>query len=109
MATSFPLNRTQVFPLSGNGLTTIELRALLQELVDHQSGVCVRPRLLGQMWMPNFLRPVRMVGKGIILFDETIMEYKVIQELRDVMQIEVDAPYKDVQPFFHYDVRPAVE
>jgi hypothetical protein len=109
MDTSRPLNQNSTLPLTANGTTTIQLKALLQELVDHQPNVCVRLRLLGQMWMPNFMRPVRMLGKGIILFDETIMEYKVVQELRDVMQFELDSPYKEAQPFFHYEVRPSLE
>jgi hypothetical protein len=109
MATSRHLNQNPIFPVSGNGITTIELKAFLRELVDHPSNVCVRMRLIGKMWMPNFMRPVRMSGKGIILFDETIMEYEIVQDLSDVMQLEIDAPYKDVQPYFHYEVRPSFD
>lgn len=109
MATSLFLNHSE-FPLSGSNRTTAtRLKALLQELVDHKPGVSVRLRLIGQMWMPNFMRPVRMMGKGIILFDETIIEYKVVPNLWDVVQFELDSPYKETKPYFHYEVQPTVD
>jgi hypothetical protein len=89
--------------------STIELRRLFQELVDHQLNVCVRIRLLGQMWMQNFMRPIRLTEKGIVLFDETIMEYVFIKELGDVMQFELDGSHKNLQPYFHYEVRPVID
>jgi hypothetical protein len=85
-------------------VTILSLRRLLVELKDHRPDICVRYRLIGQMWAKQFLRVNRLTDEGVILNDETSNKSITIPELAQVMQFEIDKPFQAYQPYFHYDV-----
>jgi hypothetical protein len=87
-------------------VNTLSLRNLLQELNAHNSGVCFRFRLLGEMWKPNFMRIVKVTDSGAILTDELTKEFVFLSDLSDVVQFELDNRHKDYEPHFHYEVAP---
>jgi len=94
------LNRTLI--------SVLELRRLLFDLLEKRPDICVSFRLLGELWNVNFLRVMRMTEKGGIFFDEAHGLVSV-SDLNFVMQFEIDKPFQVFQPYYHYEVTPAVE
>ena len=87
----------------------LELRRLLFELKEHRPDICFRYRLIGQMWAPDFLRVIHLTDKGAILNDETSGKLIKILDISHFMQFELDKPFQNYQPYFHYDVVPSAE
>lgn len=82
----------------------LELRRLLVELKEHRPDICIRYRLLGQMWARNFHRVIQVTEEGVILDEETSGTVVTIRSLAQFMQFELDKPFQLYQPYFHYDV-----
>lgn len=83
----------------------LELRRLLVELKEHRPDICIRLRLIGQMWSQKFLRVIRLTEQGgVLLNDENLSQFTAIPNLSHIMQFELDKPFQLYQPFFHYDV-----
>jgi len=85
-------------------VAVLALRRLLVELKEHRPDICIRYRLIGQMWAKNFLRVIRVTDHGVLLNDETLNKLITVTDLAHVMQFEVDKPFQTYQPYFHYDV-----
>lgn len=90
-----------------NLISTLELRRLLFDLKDKRPDVCIRFRLLGEMWAENFMRVIMITENGAILNDETINEFVNVSDLANIMQFEIDNRFQNFQPHFHYEVKPA--
>lgn len=90
--------------IKGNQIPEIELRRLLYELRDRRPDICIRFRLLGEMWQSNHLRVIKLTDRGVVLFDEAEGKVYVINDLRNVMQFELDQIFQQYQPHFHYEV-----
>jgi hypothetical protein len=87
----------------------LEVRRLLFDLKEHRPDICIRYRIIGQMWAPNFLRVIHLTDKGVILNDETSGKLINILDMSRLMQFELDKPFQNYQPYFHYDVVPSPE
>lgn len=90
-------------------VAVLELRRLLLELKEHRPDICFRYRLIGQMWAQNFLRVVHVTNQGVLLNDETSNKMITIPELSQLMQFEIDKPFQNFLPHYHYDVSISVE
>jgi hypothetical protein len=82
----------------------LTFRRLLTELKEHRPDICIRHRLLGQMWAKNFLRVAEITEQGVILKDETLNRFVKVSDLSHVMQFELDKPFQSFQPYLHYEV-----
>ena len=91
-----------------NLISTAELKSLLFDLKDKRPDVCVRFRLLGQMWAENFMRVIMITEKGAIFNDESINEFVNVSDLANIMQFEVGNRFQNFQPHYHYEVKPVV-
>jgi hypothetical protein len=91
-----------------NPVPVLELRRLLFELKDLSPNTCVRFRLIGEMWQNSHCRVLKLTEKGAVLNDEKGNKLVFIQDLSNVMQFEVDQPFQNFQPHFHYTVDPAL-
>ena len=86
-------------------ISALELRRLIADLIDKRPDICIRFRLLGELWQPHFMRVNRMTEKGALFFDE--MNHLVsVGDLNFVMQFEIDKPFQNFQPYYHYEVTP---
>lgn len=94
---------------AGKRVTVLELKRLLVELKEHRPDICIRYRLLGQMWARNFMRVVLVNDQGVVLSDQTSNQLITLQTLSQIMQFELDKPFQLFQPYFHYDVSTATE
>jgi hypothetical protein len=86
-------------------ISVLELRRLLVDLAEKRPDICIRFRLLGELWSVNFLRVIRITEKGAVLLDES-QGLVSVSDLNFVMQFEIDRPFQGFQPYYHYEVTP---
>jgi hypothetical protein len=90
-------------------ISELELRRLLIELKEKRPDICVRYRLLGEMWAQHFMRVLQVTEKGVMLNDEASNKLVIVTNLANIMQFELDNRFQNFQPFFHYEVIPSQE
>ena len=87
-------------------ISILELRSLLASLLDHRLNICIRFRLVGEMWQPHHMRVLRLTEKGVLLNDEVKNTLVSIPDLAQIMQFEIDVQFQVYQPHYHYEVSP---
>jgi hypothetical protein len=92
-----------------NSITTYYLRNLLQDLMGRRESVGIRFRMLGELWKPHFMQIVKITERGAIFSDESTKEFVFVPDLSDIVQIEIDDRFQELQPHFHYEVSPHFE
>jgi hypothetical protein len=90
---------------STTNYSVLELMQIMLDIKEHGTSVCVRFRLLGEMWQPNMMRVVSVTENRVMLNDETSNKLISI-DAGSVMQFEIDNKFKFLRPFVHYDVTP---
>jgi hypothetical protein len=90
-------------------ISVLELKRLLIEINEYRPDICVRYRLLGEMWSPNFMKVMMVTERGIVMSDEPSNRLISLSDLGMVMQFELDNRFRDFQPHFHYEVIPSPE
>ena len=83
----------------------LELKRLMIDLADKRPDICIRFRLLGELWTVNFLKVVRVTDKGAVFLDDSHGLLSV-SDLNFIMQVEIDKPFQGFQPYYHYEVTP---
>lgn len=91
-------------PVTDNQLSILELKKLLHSLKDLRPDICIRFRLIGEMWQNNHLHILNVTEKGIVLNDQKTNKLIFIQDLKNVMQFELDHSFQQYQPHFHYSI-----
>ena len=86
-----------------DSLSVLELRQQLIDILEHNPGLCVRFRMMGELWQVNMMRLVGVTEERALLHDEILNKLLSIK-LDHVMQFEVDNCFKELQPFFHYHI-----
>jgi hypothetical protein len=92
-----------------NLISVVELRRLLIELNEKRPDICIRFRLLGELWSVNFYSIITVNQKGALFRDEVSNNYIAISDLTSIMQFEIDSRFQNFHPLFHYDVKPMAE
>ena len=87
-------------------ISTMELIQLVQDLADSRQDICIRFRLIGEMWQTSHARVLTVREKAVTLNVETMNQVIIIPDIGKVMQFELDKPFKNYQPHFHYAVIP---
>jgi len=87
----------------------LELRRLLYELKDRRPDICVRFRLIGEMWQPSFLQLFKFTENGVVLVHPTTNQHVLVSDLYKVIQFEVESTFQMYRPHFHYKVEPLTE
>lgn len=91
-----------------NPISLLELRRLLHELRDFGLDIGIRFRLIGEMWQPLHHQVLHLTEHGVALRDPASNKLLIIPDLSQVMQFEIDQPYQQYQPHFHYAVDPVM-
>jgi hypothetical protein len=86
-------------------IAVFDLKNLLFRLKEERPDICVRYRLLGEMWVVNPMRILAVTEKGAIFRDESTSKIVNVASLSLVMQFEIDAPFLGFQPHYHYHVQ----
>src|SRR5688572_22711021 len=86
-------------------ISVFDLKNLLVRLKEERPDICVRYRLLGEMWVVNPMRILAITEKGAIFRDESTSKLVNLPSLSLVMQFEIDAPFLGFQPHYHYHVQ----
>lgn len=87
-----------------DSVSITELKRLLHELHDHRQDICIRPRLLGKLWFPNFYRIFLVTENGLVLVNEATKETEIITDFAQIVQFELDMRFQIYQPHNHYSV-----
>ena len=90
-------------------ISELELRRLLIDIKEKRPDICVRYRLLGEMWAQQFMRILQVTEKGVMLNDESSNRLIIVTNLANIMQFELDNRFQNFQPFFHYEIIPNQE
>ena len=90
-------------------ISVTELKRLLVELRDNRPDICVRYRLVGEMWKQNFLRVILVSERGAVLNDEKANTTFIIPDLSNIMQFELDCRFQGFQPYYHYGLSPLLK
>ena len=86
-------------------ISVLELRRLMVDLTEKRPDICIRFRLLGELWTVQFMRVMRLSEKGAVLLDD-INGLVSVSDLNFIMQFEIDKPFQGFQPYYHYEVTP---
>jgi hypothetical protein len=89
---------------TNNLISVIELKRLLIDLKEKRPGICVRFRLMGELWARNFMSIAGVTDKGVVLKDSPNNNFIAISNLSDIMQFEIDEPFQGFRPYNHYDI-----
>lgn len=90
-----------------NLISVLEFKRLLVDLKEKRPDICVRYRLLGEMWVVNAMRVMKVTEKGVMFNDEHNNRLVNVADLGSIMQFEIDAPFQGFQPHYHYDILPS--
>ncbi len=80
------------------------LKQLLINLKQYRPEICIRFRMIGELWQPLFLKIMDVTDSGVALLNEAENRLTFIQNLCNVMQFEIDCKFQNYQPNNHYDV-----
>jgi hypothetical protein len=85
-------------------VSPLELKRLLFEINEKRPDVCVRFRLIGEMWTRHFMRIVVVYDGGVLFYDDATRMITRVARLENIMQFEIDNNFQNYQPHYHYDV-----
>lgn len=77
----------------------------MTDLRDKRPDICIRFRLLGEMWFPYFMKIVRVGETDVILNNEVDKKLVRVPDLSYVMQFEIDERFQNFKPHFHYNIK----
>jgi hypothetical protein len=87
-------------------LKKVTVEKLLSLLIDlKKTNICIRVRLLGEMWERSFMRVARINGRVIMLTEENSGKSLLLSDVSTIAQFELDSRFQEFQPNFHYDVQ----
>jgi hypothetical protein len=85
-------------------ISLTEFNRLLHDIRDRRPDVCIRVRLLGQMWSESFFSIKRFEDDSVLLLDSQQKKYLRIAKTSDVMQFELECSFFGFQAYYHYEV-----
>jgi hypothetical protein len=85
-------------------LTVLELKRLLFELKEKRSDICIRYRLMGDMWKKNFTRIKSTVENSLVVEDEQARIILGVPNIANIIQFELDHTFQQYEAHFHYEV-----
>lgn len=83
-------------------VTSQELKQLLLHIQNPTLNICIRFRLIGQMWQRDFMRVVAVTESIVTLQNDEGNKLYVVNNLNDVIQFEIDQRLFQYEPHFHY-------
>jgi hypothetical protein len=90
--------------LDNKSLTVLELKRLLFDLKDQRPDICIRYRLMGEMWRENFTKIVTIADDRLFVEDLRMGFIIHIQNMANIMQFEIDHSFQNFQAHYHYDI-----
>jgi hypothetical protein len=86
-------------------VSVLEFRRLLHEIKDRRPELCIRFRLMGQLWEPFFMNVLILTEQGGVFGESSRGSTKSLDDLSKVIQFELDKSFHGYQAHFHYEVR----
>jgi hypothetical protein len=85
-----------------------QFQQLLSQLHSTRPDICIRYRLIGEMWSSRFLSVYHVSNKGALFLDPSSNRIFSVAEFGNIMQFEIDKSFAGLQPYFHYEINPLV-
>ena len=87
-------------------VSSIELEQLVYSIAKHTPRICMRYRILGGLWHPNFLEVMMNVraGGAVVFHDARRQKDILLPDLSNVTQFELDGRFGNLEPNYHYQV-----
>jgi hypothetical protein len=98
-------DETLILPKAKNLISVPELKQLLIHLRQDRPDICIRYRLLGEMWGVNFMNIKHVTPKALLLTNQFNNSFVLISDISMIMQFEIDNSFQGFQPHFHYNVQ----
>jgi hypothetical protein len=93
---------------NGNEVTTLKLRRLLHALKDSRPDICIRFRIIGQMWQMHYSKIIELNEHGGIFQNENAGSLYAIPDFNEIIQFEIDQRFQEYHPHFHYQLGPSL-
>jgi hypothetical protein len=90
--------------ISRNVISIDEFKILLNEMLDNTPDIGIRFRMMGEMWSQSFSNILFITEHGLVLNDPSTRSLQNIYNIENVVQFELDQRFKDLEPYFHYEV-----
>jgi hypothetical protein len=105
--TSNPSMTTEklILPKAKSLISVPELKHLLVQLGQQRPDICIRYRLLGEMWGVNFLNIKHVTPKALLLSNHLTNSFVLVSDISMIMQFEIDNSFAGFEPHFHYNVQ----
>jgi hypothetical protein len=87
-----------------NQVSIPELHQLLRSIIDMRPNVCIRFRLIGELWQTNFLTIIRLEENAAVFYDPRNDRNVLISDLKLFIQFELDSHFQQYEPHFHYTI-----
>lgn len=84
-------------------ITTLEFKRLIFELWEHAPDTRIRFRVIGQMWMKNFVRITHITASSAMIVQEKD-QLKYVG-INDVTEFELESGFQAFKPHNHYTIR----
>jgi hypothetical protein len=97
-----------VIPTKNDIVPTLELRTLLYALKDSRPDICVRFRMIGEMWQTNYMRGAFFTENGAVFNDDLTQKFILVPDLNNVVQFELDTSFQQYQAHYHYSTDPSL-
>jgi hypothetical protein len=86
-------------------ISALELKRIITDIKDHEPNICIRFRLIGEMWQTYMMRIITVTENRVLVHNE-IANKLISIDLNNVMQFEIDGRFREIQPHYHYEVTP---
>jgi hypothetical protein len=91
---------------NNRNVSILQVRKLLQALKNLQPDVLCRPRLMAELWQPVFLQIAKLTELGVVFRDPSTGQLTEVRDLNNIMQFELNSPFQQYLPYFHYTLTP---
>jgi hypothetical protein len=93
---------------NSENVSPFQMRTLMHEIKELQPHILCRFRLIAEMWQLTFLQIVKLTELGGIFCNPSTGQFVEVKDLNNIMQFELDSPFQQYRPHFHYTINPLV-
>jgi hypothetical protein len=86
----------------------VEFKRLLTDLTEKRPGISIRYRLIGHLWNNGFYA-LKKVLEDDVIFVEPERQTEIREQIKNIMQIELDGSFQTYRPNFHYTITLAMD
>jgi hypothetical protein len=94
----------QPIPLANEIISLLELKLLVQSIINKHADIRIKCLLEGDTWHEHFFNVLMVTEQGIVLADETNSKIKSIRFMDAISQFVIDKPFDSYNSNLAYGV-----